>query len=498
MSTPAALLGLRHDFADRLPGLHEPWQAAPAPDPKLLLLNDALATELGLDAATLRSDRGIAEMLGADLPDDARPVAQAYSGHQFGGLSPRLGDGRALLLGEVSDAGGRLRDVHLKGSGRTPFSRGGDGKAAVGPVLREYVMGEAMHALGVPTTRALAAIATGEPVMRDTVLPGAVLVRVASSHLRVGTFQFAALSGDRDLLERLLAYAIERHHPSAASADVPALAFLDAVISVQAELVARWMSIGFIHGVMNTDNTTISGETIDYGPCAFMDRYDPATVFSSIDHGGRYAFGNQPRIIQWNLARLAETLLPLIGGGGGGVIGGDAEAAIDAATAALQRFPSRYLDAWLDLMRAKLAISTPADDDQQLITDLLDLMQAQHADYTSTFRSLASSLRGADGAVGELFDGSAASAEWLARWHQRVGGDPGLAADAMDAVNPLYIARNHLVEAALAAAVDHDDLEPMQRLIELLSDPYMQRPGLDAYAEPAPSDFGPYQTFCGT
>src|SRR4051812_9906298 len=337
---------LRNRFATELPELAVRWQAEPAPTPRLLVLNEPLAAELGLDAAWLRSSDGIGLLTGTEVPEGAEPVAQAYAGHQFGGWVPRLGDGRALLLGELVDAGGRPRDLHLKGSGRTPFARGGDGLAAVGPMLREYVVSQAMHALRIPTTRALAVVATGRRVRRETVLPGAVLARVASSHLRVGSFQYAAATGDVELLRRLADVAIDRHHPAAAEADRPYLALFEAVVAVQAQLVARWMLVGFVHGVMNTDNMTISGETIDYGPCAFMDAFDPATVFSSIDHGGRYAYGNQPAIAQWNLARLAETLLPLIDP--------DTDAAVAAATAVLETFGDRWLGHWDHGLRAKL------------------------------------------------------------------------------------------------------------------------------------------------
>ncbi len=334
---------LDDSFARELVGLYEPWAAVPVADPSLVVLNDALADEVGLDSAALRSAGGVAVLAGNATPDGATTLAQAYAGHQFGGYSPRLGDGRALLLGELVDDDGRRRDLHLKGSGRTPFARGGDGRAALGPMLREYVMGEAMHALGIPTTRALAVVATGETILREvdgraTDVPGAILARVASSHLRVGTFQFASATGDNALLGRLTDHAITRHAPHVAEADVPALALFDHVVAVQASLVAQWMLVGFIHGVMNTDNTTISGETIDYGPCAFMDAYDPATVFSSIDHGGRYAYGNQPAIITWNLARLAEAMLPLFDD--------DTDAAIESATAVLQTFPERFQSAW--------------------------------------------------------------------------------------------------------------------------------------------------------
>ena len=309
MSTTVSL-GTR--YATELADLALPWQAADTPEPRLLVLNEALAADLGLDAEWLRTDEGVGLLTGTRVPEGAMPVAQAYAGHQFGGYSPRLGDGRALLLGELASRDGALHDLHLKGSGRTPFSRGGDGFAAVGPMLREYVVSEAMHALGVPTTRSLAVVATGRPVRREAVLPGAVLARVASSHLRVGTFQYARSTGDTDLLRRLADHAIARHHPGAAESEQPYVAFFESVVQAQASLVAQWMLVGFVHGVMNTDNMTISGETIDYGPCAFIDVFDPATVFSSIDEQGRYAFGNQPIVAEWNLARFAESILPLL------------------------------------------------------------------------------------------------------------------------------------------------------------------------------------------
>ncbi|MCW2837558.1 MAG: hypothetical protein JWQ15_1672, partial [Marmoricola sp.] len=352
VATPLVVT-LGNRFARELPEMAVAWRATEAPDPRLLVLNEALAAELGLDAASLRSPEGERLLVGNLVPDGATPVAQAYAGHQFGGYAPRLGDGRALLLGEVEAEGG-VRDLHLKGSGRTPFARGGDGLAALGPMLREYVVSEAMHALGIPTTRALAVIATGDDVRRETLLPGAVLVRVAASHLRVGSFQFAG--GDLGLLRRLADHAIARHHPAAAEAGSPYLALFEAVVDAQASLLARWMAVGFVHGVLNTDYTTISGETIDYGPCAFMEAFDPATVFSSIDHAGRYAYGNQPQIVQWNLARLAETLLPLIEE--------DPQAAVPAATAVLTSFRDRYLERYARAMRAKLGVADGAEDEE--------------------------------------------------------------------------------------------------------------------------------------
>ena len=483
--TSAPTLVLDGRFARELPELALPWQAADAPEPRVLVLNEPLATDLGLDPGWLRED-GIGLLTGTRLPEGATPVAQAYAGHQFGGYSPRLGDGRALLLGELVDHAGRPRDLHLKGSGRTPFSRGGDGLAAVGPMLREHVVSEAMHALGIPTTRSLAVVATGRPVQRETVLPGAVLARVASSHLRVGTFQYARSTDDLDLLRRLADHAIARHHPTAAEADHPHLALFEAVVATQAALVARWMLVGFVHGVMNTDNMTISGETIDYGPCAFMDAFDPATVYSSIDTGGRYAFGNQPVVAEWNLARLAEAMLPLLAD--------DQDAAVAVAVESLGAFRDLYSAAWSAGMRAKLGL--PGDVDRAtastLVSDLVALVQADHVDHTSFFRSLGAAARGdAEPARGMFLDLAGFDA-WTARW-LALGPD----AAAMDRTNPVYVPRNHLVEEALAAATG-GDLAPLNRLLDAVTAPYDERAGLERYAEPAPDSFGRYITFCGT
>ena len=486
------LFAFDNSFVRDLEGLYEPWQAAHASAPRLLALNEQLAGELGADAEALRAPEGVAVLAGNAVPNGASPVAQAYSGHQFGGFSPRLGDGRALLLGEVLDVEGRRRDLHLKGSGRTPFARGGDGKAAVGPMLREYVIGEAMHALGIPTTRALAVVATGDQVVRETMLPGAVLTRVAASHLRVGTFQYAAAFGDPALVRRLADYAIARHHPEAAEEENPYLALFASVVDVQAALVARWMLVGFIHGVMNTDNMTISGETIDYGPCAFMDAFDPDTVFSSIDHGGRYAYGNQPQVAQWNLARLAETLLPLLDD--------DTEAAIAAATDVLQTFPDRYREAWGRGMWAKLGLSETRPDDPELIDDLLALMHTQSADYTSFLRALSSALTGEPERARSLLDEPAAFDAWSERWRARLaaeGADPATVAASMDRLNPVYIPRNHLVEEALAFATA-GDLAAFERLVDVIVRPYDERPGLERYAAPDPDAGSGYRTFCGT
>jgi len=483
-AAPAEAVTLDNRFARELPELAVAWQAESAPDPKLLVVNEALARELGLDPDWLRSPDGVRFLIGTSLPPGATPVAQAYAGHQFGGLVPRLGDGRALLLGELVDEQGRLRDLHLKGSGATPFARGGDGLAAVGPMLREYLVSEAMHALGVPTTRSLSVVATGRPVYRETELPGAVLARVASSHLRVGSFQYAALVGDEALVRRLADHAIARHHPAAADAANPYLGLFEAVISVQARLVARWMLVGFVHGVMNTDNTTISGETIDYGPCAFLDVYDPATVFSSIDDRGRYAYGNQPATAGWNLARFAEALLPLLAD--------DTDRAIAVATQALQGFPGQYEAAWTAGMRTKLGFRANADIPKELIDDLLAQLIQSHIDYTSFFRTLSRAARGDTEPARGVFLDLAEFDRWLSRWRD-LDPDPEL----MDRSNPVYIPRNHLVEQALSAAVD-GDMEPFRRLLTVVTDPFTERPGLERYTEPAPESFGPYQTFCGT
>jgi serine/tyrosine/threonine adenylyltransferase len=487
---PASVVVVEDRFARTFPEMALRWQAETVENPRLVVLNDQLAAELGLDGAWLRSPDGLRFLVGNVVPNGARPVAQAYAGHQFGGFVPRLGDGRALLVGELADIDGRLRDLHLKGSGHTPFARGGDGLAAVGPMLREYVVSEAMHALGISTTRSLAVVATGRQVQRDTVLPGAVLARVASSHLRVGSFQYAfqyaSATGDADLLRRLADHAISRHHPAAAEAGRPYLALLEAVTAAQAGLVAQWMLVGFVHGVMNTDNMTISGETIDYGPCAFMEAYDPATVFSSIDRWGRYAFGNQPSVATWNLARFAETLLPLVSE--------DLEQAVALVTESLGGFRVHYEAAWSAGMRAKLGLPDEVDEAiaGPLADELLAMLQQNHVDYTSFFRDLGRAARGDAEPVRGLFLDLAAFDGWLTRW-RALGSD----AAVMNRVNPVYIPRNHLVEEALVAATA-GDLAPLHRLLTAVTAPYDERPGLERYAEPAPDDFGTYQTFCGT
>ncbi len=436
----------------------------------MVRLNRGLAAELGLDGEALDSEAGAAIFAGNTVPEGAMVLAQAYAGHQFGHFVPQLGDGRALLLGEMIDVHGQRRDIQLKGSGRTAFSRGGDGKAALGPVLREYLLGEAMHGLGVPTTRALAAVTTGEMVYREQPLPGAVLTRVAASHIRVGTFQFFAARGETEKLRQLADYTIRRHYPGVQGY----VGLLGAVIDAQASLIARWMHIGFIHGVMNTDNMAISGETIDYGPCAFVDQYRALTVFSSIDRGGRYAYGQQPEIALWNLTRFAETLLPLVGGD------------VEVATAELQRFGDLYERYWERGMRAKLGLVTEEAGDAELARGLLQTMETGGLDYTQTFRGLA---RGVElGAWGE---------RWRARL-AREGATVEMRGEAMDRVNPVYIARNHQVEAALAAATEREDFGPFATLCDVLAEPFTERPGREGYAGPAADGNVGYKTFCGT
>jgi uncharacterized protein YdiU (UPF0061 family) len=483
-------LGFQFDnsYARDLDGFYAPMRPDQVPDPKLVLLNRPLAEALGLDVEKLRGPDGLAAFSGNTPPRGATPLAQAYAGHQFGGFSPQLGDGRAILLGEITDRDGARFDIQLKGSGRTPFSRGGDGKAALGPVLREYIMGEAMHALGIPTTRALAAVTTGEDVTRETRLPGAILTRVAASHIRVGTFQFFAARDQRDMVKQLADYAIARHYPELTRGEDIYLNFLRAVADKQAALIAKWMNVGFIHGVMNTDNMAISGETIDYGPCAFMDGYNPATVFSSIDHHGRYAYANQPNIAQWNLARFAETLLPLIDA--------DGDTSVEKASEIINGFPQTYTEHWLAGMRAKLGIVHTDEGDLDLVNALFEQLGARDVDFTTVFRALTAHL--SDGqTMPRVFTSDPAMSDWFDKWTVRIGSDTTSARDVMQRANPIYIPRNHLVEEALSAA-HAGDIALTEKLISVLSDPFTSRDGLERYAEPAPEDFGPYQTFCGT
>ncbi|MBN9670866.1 protein adenylyltransferase SelO [Roseibium aggregatum] len=493
MTAKPPLFQFDNSYARELPGFYVAWEGAKVPAPELVLLNRPLAEDLGLDANQLETAEGAAIFTGAEKPAGASPLAQVYAGHQFGGFSPQLGDGRAILIGEVIDSKGRRCDIHLKGSGPTPFSRGGDGKAVVGPVLREYILGEAMHALGIPTTRALAAATTGETVFREGPKPGAVLTRVAASHLRVGTFQFFAARGETGKLCQLADYAIARHDPDLAEAENKYLTLYSRVVERQASLIANWMLVGFIHGVMNTDNTTISGETIDYGPCAFMEAYDPETVFSSIDTGGRYAYGRQPMMAQWNLARLAETLLALIEPD-------DVDRAVDRVTGELKRFPELYQGFWLEGMRAKLGLATREDGDLELIETLLAAMRRQKVDYTLLFRRLANVTSGPAESARTLFQESGPFDSWLEDWRARLakeGCAPEEIGKRMNLCNPVYIPRNHKVEEALGAA-ETGDYEPVKKLLTVLAAPFEERPGLEDYAMPAPDDFGAYRTYCGT
>jgi uncharacterized protein YdiU (UPF0061 family) len=470
----------------------------PVATPHLVKVNKALAQELGLDPDALASEQGVEILAGNRVAEGAEPLALAYAGHQFGYFVPQLGDGRANLLGEVVGRDGSRYDIQLKGSGRTPFSRAGDGRAALGPVLREYVVSEAMAALGVPTTRALAAVTTGEWVLRETSLPGAVLTRVAASHLRVGSFEYFATRGDTDGVRTLADYAITRHYPEAAQAAQPYRALLDGVVVRQAQLIAQWMLLGFIHGVMNTDNTSISGETIDYGPCAFMEAYDPATVFSAIDHGGRYAYGNQPNAALWNLARLAEALLELLA-----QETGSEASAVAAANEALSTFEPQYQAARFAGLRRKLGLCTEREEDAALAEDLLQRMHANRADFTLTFRRLcdAAAAPEGDASVRSLFANPGAYDGWAAEWRRRLDSEP-LDAQArailMRSVNPAVIPRNHLVEAALDAANQRQDFQPFEELLDAVSRPYEERPGFERYTMPARPDEAVLQTFCGT
>ena len=501
------LIDFDNTYADQLEGFYTSCESATSPSPTLIKFNSALASQLGLDLNTLSEDQLVAIFSGNQTPDGATPIAQAYAGHQFGGFVPQLGDGRALLLGEVVDSNGARFDVQLKGSGRTPYSRAGDGKSALGPVLREYIVSEAMHALGIPTTRALAAVTTGENVMRNNILLlGGVFTRVAASHIRVGTFQYFAARGETHKAQQLADYTIARHYPELKQelkdSENPYLSLLTAIANAQASLVAQWMSVGFIHGVMNTDNMTVSGETIDYGPCAFMDDYSPDTVFSSIDRQGRYAYQNQPPIAHWNLARLAETLLPLMDE--------NTERAIELATDAINAFPEKYAEHWLARMRAKIGLNTTEEDDLALINDLLAAMDGQQVDFTMLFRNLAMLLQSHElqdqqQAAYAQFEDASLFKLWIDRWRERLSHeaqntheDTDESIQLMNQVNPIYIPRNHKVEEALETAVSHNDYSKFELLIETLSHPYQLQKGKDEYAQPAPEEFGVYKTFCGT
>lgn len=480
-------MNIRFDntFVRNLAGLYTPWHSSTASSPELLILNDALCKELGLNPDLLRDPKGVSVLVGNEVPEGASTCAMAYGGHQFGFYS-KLGDGRALLLGEILDRKGGRRDLHLKGTGLTPYARSGDGKAAIGPMLREYLMGEAMYHLGIPTTRALSVVETGDKVKRTIELPGAVLMRVAASHIRVGTFEYASRSFEKDLVKRLADYAINRHYPHCKQAPNPYISFFEAVCEAQARLIAGWMQVGFIHGVMNTDNVTVSGETIDYGPCAFMDQYDSQTVFSSIDDSGRYSYGNQPSITEWNLMQLSESMKDLLG---------------DSGKKVLKSFKSRYDTHWLSYMRAKLGLANNKQDEQDtvLINDLLKLMESEQADFTACFRSLSAILRGHPEKARSMFSLAPGAFEaWVTRWLSRLPLDTKtLIADHMDSVNPIYIARNHHVEAALTAATG-GNLQPFLELLEVLSHPFTERLGLEKYAGPGPISSVCYKTYCGT
>jgi len=478
----------------RLPQtFHRPARPATARAPKLIRFNHALADALGLALDGVDETRLAQVLTGQVIPVGAEPLAQAYAGHQFGHFNPQLGDGRALLLGEVIDREGRRRDIQLKGSGPTAFSRNGDGMAALGPVLREYIVSEAFAALGVPATRALAAVSTGEQVVRETMLPGAVFTRVAASHIRVGTFQFFAAQGDEEAIKRLADHVIERHYPEARDAENPYLAMLTMIAESQAKLIARWLSIGFIHGVMNTDNMAVSGETIDFGPCAFLDEYDPRKVFSSIDQRGRYAYANQPGIGQWNIARLAECLLPLLDA--------EEEKAVEAANGVLKSFGDVFQEAWLDLFKAKLGVDGEGADDRQLVSDFLELMHQGEADFTLTFRTLSKVAGGA--AVETLIDlfqvPPPGLSDWLTRWRARIADDrtPAERQAAMEAVNPALIARNHRIEEAIAAAI-YGDYSFFHRLVDALATPYVEDPETADLRVPPTPDQRVTRTFCGT
>jgi serine/tyrosine/threonine adenylyltransferase len=482
-------------YARLPPRFFAPVEPTPVRAPRLIRMNRDLAHELGLDPDWLCGEEGVQLLAGNRVVEGAEPIATAYAGHQFGSFVPQLGDGRAILLGEVVDRQGNRRDVQLKGPGRTPFSRGGDGRAPLGPVLREYLVSEAMVAMGIPTTRALAAVTTGEPVFREETLPGAVLTRVASSHIRIGTFEFFARRGDVEGVRVLAEYAIARHYPAARESERPYRALLDAVIRAQGRLIADWMLVGFVHGVMNTDNMSISGETIDYGPCAFLDAYDHRAVFSSIDRFGRYAYFRQPAIGAWNLARLAECLLPLLCE--------DPEAAVPEAEEALGAYVSTYEQAYLEGLRRKLGLLTEQEGDAELGRDLLQVMEANGADFTLTFRRLsdAAAAEESDAGVRSLFADPAAYDEWAVRWRRRLEQEPADGATrraAMREANPGFIPRNHRVEAVIRAAIDEDDFAPFHELLTVLSRPFEDQPSFARYADPPPESERVFRTFCGT
>ncbi len=487
-------MGFDNSFFREMTGFYDVGTPAQVPSPRLVRFNDALAIELGLDDwAALPQERLAALLSGNEPIAGAAPLAQAYAGHQFGGFSPSLGDGRALLLGEVIDRDGHRHDLVFKGSGRTAYSRGGDGKAALGPMLREYLIGEALHGLGIPTTRALAVVATGEQVIRDRPLPGAVLTRVAASHLRIGTIQYFAARGEWARVRQLVDYVIARHDPELVGRQDRDFAWLEAVCDRQAALIAQWMNVGFIHGVMNTDNAALSGESIDFGPCAFMEAYDPDTVFSSIDSGGRYAYGNQPLITNWNLARLAEAMLPLLEVTSPGK-------AVDWASDILGRFPARYRHHWLREMRAKLGMIDEAAGDLEMAERWLHLLHQGGVDFTLGFRALTAAAGGQPQRLLALLSGISDFDDWWLQWQARQRhSKPAAVVSSMVLANPIYIARNHRVEEALSAASERSDLGPFERLLKVLQHPFDEHPGSESLAEPAPAEATAcYKTFCGT
>ena len=486
-------LELQNTFLESLSEMCEKSYATPAPAPELLIFNNSLAEELNLSSLAKDQSKCIEIFSGREILQGSQPIAQAYAGHQFGHFNPVLGDGRALLLGETVNTNGELKDIQLKGSGPTPFSRRGDGKSALGPVLREYLISESMHVLGIPTTRALAAIKTGENVQREQELPGGVMTRVASSHIRVGSFEYAYKSKNQMLIKDLADYSINRHFPETADVENPYLAFFAAVCNEQASLVANWMSIGFIHGVMNTDNMTISGETIDYGPCAYMDTYDPSTVFSSIDKNGRYSYENQPKILTWNLTRLAETLIPLVHK--------DQNEAIKLLTEVLQLIKPVYTNYWLSSMRSKIGLSKEDQDDINLISQLLNLMKINKVDFTLCFRYLSKALVGDIKSIKNLFKNDIAFDNWMTLWKERVSQESisdEKIASSMNAVNPLYIPRNHKVEEALKAAVFDNNMKPFLKLHDILKNPYEEIKEFHEYEKPVKNSSVRYKTFCGT
>jgi len=475
-------------YARRLP--------VPVASPGLIRVNHPLAKYLGLDPEWLESKNGIEMTAGNFIPEGTDPIATAYAGHQFGGWNPQLGDGRAILLGEVKAVDGVRHDIQLKGSGRTEYSRGGDGRAPLGPILREYLVSEAMSVLGVPTSRVLAAVTTGESVIREGRLPGAVLARVAQSHIRIGTVQFFASRQDAEALEMLVEHVINRHYPEAAKTDNPVRTMLDGIIARQADLVAHWLSLGFIHGVMNTDNMLLSGETVDYGPCAFMDEFDPGKVFSSIDHDGRYAYSNQPAVAHWNLSVLTQSLLTLLDT--------DPDKALASGQAAIDAFPGLYQSAYQHHMSKKIGIQKPDKNDLALVQDLMGHMQQEQTDFTLTFRRLSDLVHPSTesgGGVGSLFELPDTFAPWVERWQERLANEPleaSLRQAGMYAANPVYIPRNHLVEEAIKAGEKHNDFKPFHKLIDILTQPFEYRSDDARYAIPPRPEQVVTQTFCGT